>query len=114
MTWLRVAAVIVVGQTLAEVVDVASRSELTVALRVALMVVLSFQLLFARAVLRFSAAAVFGLLAFQLMTIVAAIGARGWVGGRIVLAASALAVIVCLLAALPAFPTPNLPAGSRR
>lgn len=114
MRWLQTAVVIVVGQTLAEVASVASRSELTVALRVALMVVLAFQLLFARAVLRYSAAAVFGLLAFQLMTIVAAIGGRGWVGGRLLLAASAIAVIACLLAALPAFPTPSLPAGSRR
>jgi hypothetical protein len=106
---LRVAATIVVLQTVAEMAYVAGRKELTPGLRVGLIGVLALQLVFMRGAWRLSAGSVFGLLAFEAMAIVAAIGNDGalWVRGA--LAASALGVMALLMMSISAFPSPDLP-----
>ena len=106
---LRVAAGIVVAMTVCELVYVASRDELTVGLRVGLMLVVALQVVFAQGALRFGAGSVLGLFACEGMTVVAAIGGRGPIVVRLLLAAAAITVIVLLMRSLPAFPTPTTP-----
>ena len=106
---LRLAATIVIIQAIAELVYVAGRRELTPGLRIGLMLVLGLQLLFVRGALRLSAGSVFGLLAFEAMAVVAAIGADGALVVKGALAASALGVMVLLVMSISAFPSPDLP-----
>jgi hypothetical protein len=103
------AAWLVTVQTLAELVHVGGRDELTVGLRIGLMVVLSLQLVFAQRATRFSAGSVLGLFAFEGMTVVAAIGASGALAVRGALALAALVAIGLLFASMPSFPSPSLP-----
>ncbi len=104
------AAVLVSLEALVESVVVLGRSELTLGLRVLLVLCLALQWLFAWRVLRLSHGAALGLLMFEGTTIVAAFGAVESTGlGRLVLGGSALLVIVLLAASLHAFPAPILP-----
>jgi hypothetical protein len=103
------AAWLVTVQTLAELVYVGGRAELTLGLRIGLMVVLSLQLVFAQRATRFSAGSVLGLFAFEGMAVVAAIGASGALAVRGLLAAAAVATIALLFASMPSFPSPSLP-----
>ena len=106
---LRVAAALVVVMTVGELVYVASRDELTVGLRIGLMVVVAVQVVFAQGALRFGAGSALGLFACEFMTVVAAIGGRGPVAIRVVLAAAAITVAVLLARSLRAFPSPTTP-----
>jgi hypothetical protein len=106
---LRWAATIVILQSSAELAYVAGRGELTPGLRIGLMGVLALQLLFIRGAWRLSAGSVLGLLAFEAMAVVAAIGGDGAFAIRGALAVSALAVMVLLLMSISAFPSPDLP-----
>jgi hypothetical protein len=106
---LRWAATIVVLQTSAELAYVAGRRELTPGLRVGLMGVLALQLLFIRGAWRLSAGSMLGLLVFEAMAVIAAIGGDGPIVIRGALAASALSVMVLLVMSISAFPSPDLP-----
>ena len=99
----------IVLQTAAELAYVAGRSELTVGLRIALMVVVALQLVFARGALRMSAGSVLGLFAFEGMAAVAAVAGEGALVVRGALAFVSIAVIVLLLVSIPSFPSPDLP-----
>jgi hypothetical protein len=96
-------------QTTAELAYVAGRHELTVGLRVALIAVVALQYLFARGALRMSAGSVLGLLAFEAMAVVAAIGGDGALVIRGALAFVSIGVIVLLMVSITAFPSPDLP-----
>jgi len=100
---------IIVVQVVLEVAYVAGRSELTWGLRVALMLVLSLQLVFARGAWRLSAGSVLGLLAFEAMAVVAAIASDGPLVVRGALALAAVSVMVLLVMSISAFPSPELP-----
>jgi hypothetical protein len=100
---------VIVLQTALELAYVAGRSELTVGLRVGLMVVVAMQFVFARGALRLSAGSVLGLLAFEGMTVVAAIAGDGALVVRGALASVAIAVIVLLMVSIASFPSPDLP-----
>jgi len=100
---------VIVLQTAIELAYVAGRSELTIGLRLGLMVVVAMQLVFARGALRLSAGSVLGLLAFEGMTVVAAVAGDGAVVVRGALAFVAIAVIVLLMVSIASFPSPDLP-----
>ena len=100
---------VIVLQTAVELAYVAGRSELTVGLRALLMVVVAMQFVFARGALRLSAGSVLGLLAFELMTIVAAVAGDGAIVVRGALASVSIAVIVLLMVSIASFPSPDLP-----
>jgi hypothetical protein len=103
---LQVAAAVVVAQVVAEIVYVARRDELTVALRVALALVVAGQLVFADAAARRRAGGALGLFAAEGAAVLAAVGNTEWSGvARGGLAASALAVVVLVSASLGAFPS---------
>ena len=98
-----------VVQTAGELAYVAGRSELTVGLRVLLMVVVAMQLVFARGALRMSAGSVLALFAFEGMAAVAAVAGDGALVVRGALACASIAVIVLLLVSIASFPSPDLP-----
>jgi hypothetical protein len=103
------AANLIFLQTTAELAYLVGRRELTVGLRAALVLVVALQYVFARGVLRMSAGSVFGLFAFEVMAVVAAIAGDGALVIRGALAATALAVMVLLMVSISAFPSPDLP-----
>ena len=72
-----VAVDVIVLQTAAELAYVAGRHELTVGLRVALMVIVGLQFVLARGALHMSAGSVLGLFAFEGMAAVAAVAGDG-------------------------------------
>ena len=100
---------VIVLQTAVELAYVAGRGELTIGLRVGLMVVVAMQFVFARGALRMSAGSVLGLLAFEGITVVAAIAGDGALVVRGALALAAVAVIVLLMVSIASFPSPDLP-----
>jgi hypothetical protein len=107
---LRWATTIVVLQVSVELAYVAGRSELTPGLRIGLVLVLALQLLFIRGAWRMtSAGSVLGLLAFEVMAVIAAVAGDGALVVRGALAASAVSVLVLLLMSISAFPSPDLP-----
>ncbi|MDP1820978.1 MAG: hypothetical protein Q8K58_13960 [Acidimicrobiales bacterium] len=111
---LRTASTIVSLETLAEVVVVSGRGELTTGLRVLLIAFLSLKWAFAWRVLHLSAGAALGLFLLQGTSAVAALGATDADPlVRMALAAVALVVIVLLASSLHAFPPPPLPPSTR-
>jgi hypothetical protein len=109
---LRAAVALVCIEALVEAVVVARRTELTVGLRVALILCIGLKWLFGWRVLRLRAGALFGLLLLEGTTVLAAIGAtESAAGARVALGAVALAVLVLLSSSLHAFPSPTLPKG---
>jgi len=110
----RALAGIVVAQTVGELVYVGSRHDLVIGMRVFLMGVVALQLVFAQGVLRLSAGSVFGLLVLQSVTVVAAAVGNGPLAIRLILLASAIAVIALLLASLSEFPSVTLPRSTSR
>ena len=100
---------VIVLQTAVELAYVAGRSELTVGLRIALMVIVAWQLVFARGAWRMSAGSVLGLFAFEGMAVVAAVAGDGALVVRGALACASIAVIVLLLVSIASFPSPDLP-----
>jgi hypothetical protein len=106
---LRWAASLVVLQTSVEVAYVLGRSEFTPGLRIGLAVVVALQLLFARGVLHLSAGSLLALMAYEAMAVVAAIAGDGALAIRGALAATAISVMVLLMVAISAFPSPELP-----
>jgi hypothetical protein len=109
---LRAGVGLVSVEALVEAVVVAGRSELTVGLRVALVLCVALKWLFAWRVLRLRAGAMFGLLLLETTTLLAAVGATGASdGARLTLGAVALTVLVLLSSSLHAFPSPTLPKG---
>jgi hypothetical protein len=103
------ATTLVVLQTAAELAYVAGRHELTWGLRIALMLVVSLQLLFARGAFHQSAGSVLGLLALEAMAVVAAIAGDGALVVRGALALTAVTVMVLLMVSIASFPSPDLP-----
>ncbi len=75
------------------------------------LVLLAFvaKVLFADRARRLSAAGVLGLLVFELVGILVALGASWAMGLRLALVATVVAVYVLVLSSLHAFPTPELP-----
>ena len=109
---LRAAVALVSVEALVEAVVVAARTELTVGLRVALVLCVGLKWLFAWRVIGLRAGALFGLLLLEGTTVVAAIGAtESPAGARLALGAVALTVLVLLSSSLHAFPSPTLPKG---
>ena len=100
---------VIVLQTAVELAYVAGRSELTVGLRIALMVIVAWQLVFARGAWRMSPGSVLGLFAFEGMAVVAAVAGDGALVVRGALACASIAVIVLLLVSIASFPSPDLP-----
>jgi hypothetical protein len=100
---------LVVLQASVELAYVLGRSEFTPGLRVGLAAVLALQLLFAQGAMRLSAGSVLALMAYEVMAVVAAIGGDGALVIRGALAASAVVVMVLLMVAIAAFPSPDLP-----
>ena len=103
------AAHIVILQTTVELAYVVGRKEFTPGLRIGLVIVVALQYLFARGALRLSAGSVLGLLAYEAMAVVAAIGGDGAIAIRGVLAFVSLSVMVLLMVSIAAFPSPELP-----
>jgi hypothetical protein len=103
------ASSLVVLQASVEVAYVVGRTEYTPGLRVGLAGVLALQLLFAQGAMRMSAGSVLALMAYELMAFVAAIGSDGAIVIRGALAGSAIVVMVLLMVAIAAFPSPDLP-----
>jgi hypothetical protein len=109
---LRAAVALVTVEAFAEAVGVAGRSELTVGLRVGLVLCIGLKVLFAWRARRLSAGAVLGLLLLEGTTVVAALGATDAAPAvRVALAGVALAVLALLSSSLHAFPSPTLPKG---
>lgn len=107
---LRAAAGLVSLEALAESVAVTGRSDLTVGLRVGLVVCLGLKWLFAWRALRLGPGAALGLLLLEGTTVVAAFGAVDTDAlVRVALGGTALTVMALLAASLHAFPTPALP-----
>ena len=103
------AANIVILQTTVELAYVVGRKEFTPGLRAGLVVVVALQYVFARGALRMSAGSVLGLLAYEAMAVVAAIGGDGALVIRGALAAVSISVMVLLMVSIAAFPSPELP-----
>lgn len=111
---LRAAAALASLQALVECVAVAGRTGLTVGLRTLLVACIGLTWLLAWRVVRLSAGAALGLLLLEGTTLLAAFGAvDSGVGVRLALGATALTVIVLVLASLHAFPSPTLPSTAR-
>ena len=109
---LRAASALVFVEALIESIVVARRTELTVGLRVALVLCVSLKWLFAWRVRQLRAGALFGLLLLEGTTVIAALGAtEAATGARLALGAVALTVLVLLSSSLHAFPSPTLPKG---
>lgn len=107
---LQAAAGLVSVEALVECLAVVGRGELTVGLRVGLVLCLGLKWLFAWRVLHRSPGAALGLLLLEGTTVVAALGAvEAGAAARIALAATAGTVVALLLASLHAFPPPELP-----
>lgn len=106
---LRLATTIVVLQTVGEAVGIGWREDLRWPLRIALILVISAQVVFARWARRLSPGSVFALFAYQITAVLVAVGGRAPVPLRGLLGASAVAVGALLVASLPAFPEPDLP-----
>lgn len=96
-------------QAVVELAYVAGRSELTVGLRVALMVIVALQFVFASGALRQSAGSVLALFAFEGTAVLAAIAGDGALAVRGALASVSIAVIVLLAVSIASFPSPDLP-----
>jgi hypothetical protein len=111
---LTAAAWLVVVLTLCELAFTAMRKELTPGLRVMLCAMVGLQLVLAQQAARRSAGAVLGLFAYEAMAVIAAIGARGPIVVRLLLAAAAITAIGLLAASLHAFPTPSISRGPIR
>jgi hypothetical protein len=109
---LRAAAGLVSIEALVESVAVSGRTNLTVGLRVALVLCIALKWLFAWRALRLGPGAALGLLLLEGTTVVAALGAVDTDAlVRVALAGTAVTVIALLAASLHAFPTPALPKG---
>lgn len=94
----------------AQVVHVAGRDELVVALRLFLVAVVAFQVVLAAFAARRSAGAALGLLACQLTTAVASLGGGfGDDAQRILYAGGSVLVFALVAASLSAFPSVALP-----
>ncbi len=109
---LRAAAGLVSIEALVEAVAVSGRTNLTVGLRVGLVLCLALKWLFAWRVLQLGPGAALGLLLLEGTTVVAAFGAVDTDAlVRVALGGTALTVMALLAASLHAFPTPALPKG---
>lgn len=106
---LTVAFWLVVAETTAEVAFVVARDDwgnLGKALIVAFFV---FKVVLAHGARRLVAAGALGLLLFELVGILVALGASWAMGWRVALVANVVAVYVLVLSSLHAFPPPELP-----
>ena len=100
---------LIVLQTTVELAYVVGRKEFTPGLRVGLVIVVALQYVFARGAWRMSAGSVLGLLAYDAMAVVAAIGGDGALAIRGALALVSISVMVLLMVSIAAFPSPDLP-----
>ena len=105
---LRVAAGLVVAQTLGEAIGIGWREDFKWPLRIALILVISTQIVFAMWARRFSPGSMFALFAYQIATVVVALATRAPIVLRVVLAGSAITTFALLAASLRAFPEPDL------
>jgi hypothetical protein len=97
-------------ETMVEAVVISRREELTVGLRVMLILFLSLKWVFSLGVLRLRSGAALGLFLLEGTSVVAALGAvDAPVGARLALAASAMVAIALVASSLHAFPEAPLP-----
>jgi hypothetical protein len=107
---LRLAAVLVAIQVTAGIVVVLTGDRYGPGGRVATAGVLALGYAFARSAARLQAGGALGVLMFEVSAVLVVLGASGWpAGARAGVAASAVAVVVLVLASLRAFPTPSVP-----
>ena len=103
------ATLVIALQVTVELVYVIRRKEFTPGLRVGLVFVVALQYVFARGAWRMAAGSVLGLLAYEAMAVVAAIGGDGALAIRGALALVSISVMVLLMVSIAAFPSPELP-----
>lgn len=106
---LTVAFWIVVVESLAEVAFVVGHDAYGPGGRAVLALAFAAKVLLAHRARRFSAAGVLGLLVFELVGILVALGADWALWLRLTLVATVVCVFVLVLSSLRAFPTPELP-----
>jgi hypothetical protein len=111
---LRVATGLAVMQTVGESIAIGWRDELKWPLRIALILVICTQIVFAAWARRYSPGAAFGLFAYQIATVVVAVASSAAPALRALLAASAVATFVLLAASLSAFPSADVRMSSPR
>lgn len=105
---LRLATTLAVAETLGEAIGIGWRDDLRWPLRIALILVISTQILFALGARRFSPGSVFALFAYQIATVVVTLRMRAPVPLRLLLGTSAVATFALLAASLSAFPPPEI------
>lgn len=106
---LTVAFWIVVVESAAEIAFVLGHDAYGPGGRAVLALAFAAKVLFAHRARRFSAAGVLGLLVFELVGILVALGADWALWLRLALVATVVSVFVLVLSSLRAFPTPELP-----
>lgn len=106
---LTVALVIVTIQTLAESAFVIARDDYGPGGKGLVVGMLGLKIFFAARARRLRAGAVLGLLMFELVGILVALGADWHMGLRLGLVATVVTVFSLVLSSLHAFPTPELP-----
>ncbi|MGI8664318.1 MAG: hypothetical protein ACR2LQ_14075 [Acidimicrobiales bacterium] len=106
---LRLATALAVVQTIGECIAIGWREDFKWPLRVALILVIGVQILFARWARRFSPGGVLCLFAYQIATIVVALATSAPLWLRFLLGGSALSTFALLAASLSAFPSPDIP-----
>lgn len=106
---LTVAFVVVVGQTVAEAAVVLDRPDYGPGGKGFVLSMLALQLACAHWARRLRAGGAVGLLLFEVVGILVALGADWSVPVRLALASSVVAVFWLVLSSLHAFPTPELP-----
>lgn len=106
---LTVALVIVTVQTLAESAFVLGRDDYGPGGKGLVIAMFGLKIFFAARARRLRAGAVLGLLLFELVGILVALGADWHMGLRLGLVATVVAVFSLVLSSLHAFPTPELP-----
>jgi hypothetical protein len=104
------AVALVSFETTVEVIVVAARADYRPALRVALVLCIALKYAFAWFLGRRSAAALLGLVLWEVTAVLAAVASSGWHAGlRVGLAVIALATVVLLVRLVRAFPEATVP-----
>lgn len=100
---------LVLVESIAEGAFVISRDDYGPGGKALVLLAFAAKVLFAHLARRFSAGGVLGLLVFELVGILVALGAEWSLGLRLLLVATVVAVYALVLSSLRHFPTPELP-----
>ena len=107
---LRIGAALLVVQVTAGIVVVLTGDRYGPGGRLFTAALIGLGYLFAHSAVRLRAGGALGALLLELSALLVALGARDWPSGaRVAVGVSAVAVVVLVLASLPAFPSPDLP-----